>query len=472
MFSSRVAHVGMLNDLDLLWAHRSNVSMQQACLPGGRSALIATVQQRYLLPHLLRKLYDTFHVQGGRTMRSPAPLALTVVSRDDMMQPDAEAARLWCRLSATVAQLGGSARLFVQNAAAGSDALAVPWPLGIYEVGSLNAFLASSAGSRLASATEGRSTLLLCCCMKHNGVRRRHRVAIWKVLAANGFDCSVSTLPPTGAIALEGANDSAARPLRGYDDSFKGSLWQYYAALVRSKFVLAPYGEGRDSYRIWEALACGAAPVMVRDEWHGLDQRKLDGLPILWVRSWHDATPRLLAREWRAMLDRAHEYDMRRLHTPYWMAQLLQLRGGSSQDRATQSILRNKECAKLSALRPKGEQITPRAWLGAAVAGYCGVTTGHTDCSVADHGALRLTERERSSWEVATAACITKCTLCGRCRYITISLKHADCSWYSRCTNRSYQATPARHGVDPDFQSGAVYDLLAAAGSSYTLHYA
>ena len=471
MFSSRVAHAGMLNDLNLIWTNRSAVILQQACVPGGRSLLIATVQQRYLLPHLLRSLHHLFHVHGGRMMRSRLPLALSVVSRDDMLQPDAEAARLWCRLSATVTQLGGSARLFVQNAAANSSALAMPWPLGIYEVGSLNAFVTSRAGSTLATATEGRSTLLLCCCMKHDGVRRRHRLAIWKVLAANGFDCNVSALPPTGSIVLQGVNPSAARPLRGYDDAFKGSLWRYYTALARSKFVLAPYGEGRDSYRIWEALACGAAPVMIRDDWHGLDHRKLAGLPILWVRSWRDVTPRLLAREWRAMMDRAHEYDMRRLHAPYWLAQLLQLPAGSRQDQPTQSILRSNECAKLSSLVAKGERVTPRAWLGAAVAGHCGVTLGAADCSFADQGALGLTDRERSSWELATAACIAKCTLCRRCRYVTISRKYADCSWYSRCTNRSFQSNPARYGVDPVFQSGAVYNRLAAAGSSYTLHY-
>ena len=61
MFSSRVAHAGMLNDLQLLWVNRSAVTLPQPCLPGGRSALIVTVQQRHLLPHLLRKLYQTLH---------------------------------------------------------------------------------------------------------------------------------------------------------------------------------------------------------------------------------------------------------------------------------------------------------------------------------------------------------------------------------------------------------------------------
>ena len=470
MFSSRVAHAGMLNDLQLLWVNRSAVRLPQPCLPGGRSALIVTVQQRHLLPHLLRKLYQTLHKYDARDLRSPAALALTVVSRDDLLQPDPEAARLWCRLSATLGRVGVSARLFVQNAAAGSDAIAAPWPLGIYEVGSLNEFLASSAGSSLASTTDGRSTLLLCCCMKHDGVRRRHRVAIWKVLEANGFDCSLSALPPTVPNSAVGVDASAARPLRGYDDPAKGSLWRYYAALARSKFVLAPYGEGRDSYRIWEALACGAAPVMIRDEWYGLDHRKLEGLPILWVRSWGDVTPWLLEREWRAMQDQAHAYDMRRLHSPYWMAQLLQMPGGLRPDRAKHSLLNTRECAQLSALRPKGKRTTPHAWLGTAVAGHCGVTTGPTDCAFADSGALRLKEQEGSSWEVAVATCITKCTHCDRCRYVTVSLKYADCSWYSRCTNLSFQLVP--HGADgPVFQSGAVYDGLAAAGSSYRLHY-
>lgn len=40
---------------------------------------------------------------------------------------------------------------------------------------------------------------------------------------------------------------------------------QYYEDLCRSKVVLCPEGTGMDTHRVWEAIHCGATPVVLRN---------------------------------------------------------------------------------------------------------------------------------------------------------------------------------------------------------------
>lgn len=72
--------------------------------------------------------------------------------------------------------------------------------------------------------------------------------------------------------------------------------------------------------RTWEALTLGAIPVMRIDEWHAIDRQKFDGLPIVWVFNWSIVTPAFLEEQWRRMA--SVEYDVRRLHSPYWLGRL------------------------------------------------------------------------------------------------------------------------------------------------------
>jgi hypothetical protein len=43
------------------------------------------------------------------------------------------------------------------------------------------------------------------------------------------------------------------------------SVPEYYSDLCRSKFVLCPEGTGIDTHRVYEALLCGATPVVLRN---------------------------------------------------------------------------------------------------------------------------------------------------------------------------------------------------------------
>jgi hypothetical protein len=62
------------------------------------------------------------------------------------------------------------------------------------------------------------------------------------------------------------------------------SVEQYYADLCRSKFVLCPEGTGMDTHRLYEALLCGAIPVVVRNPLTPLYEK----LPVCLLNQWTD----------------------------------------------------------------------------------------------------------------------------------------------------------------------------------------
>jgi hypothetical protein len=59
---------------------------------------------------------------------------------------------------------------------------------------------------------------------------------------------------------------------------------EYYDDLCHSKFVLCPEGTGIDTNRVYEALACGATPVVL----HSVLDHLYAKLPICILNSWTD----------------------------------------------------------------------------------------------------------------------------------------------------------------------------------------
>lgn len=59
---------------------------------------------------------------------------------------------------------------------------------------------------------------------------------------------------------------------------------EYYNRLCRSKFVLCPEGTGMDTHRVYEALVCGATPVVLRNSLSHLYEK----LPVCILNSWKD----------------------------------------------------------------------------------------------------------------------------------------------------------------------------------------
>lgn len=71
------------------------------------------------------------------------------------------------------------------------------------------------------------------------------------------------------------------------------SVSDYYADLCRSKFVLCPEGTGIDTHRVYEALFCGATPVVLRNSLSDLYSR----LPVCIVDAWKDRLVEPLSRD-------------------------------------------------------------------------------------------------------------------------------------------------------------------------------
>ena len=66
--------------------------------------------------------------------------------------------------------------------------------------------------------------------------------------------------------------------------------------------------------------------------------------------------------------------------------------------------------------------------------GHCGVTYGESNnCLTDKQGSWALSGAEAASAQAARRACISKCTACVGCNYVSFSAVEADCSWYSAC---------------------------------------
>ncbi|MDC0525799.1 hypothetical protein OAO87_02275 [bacterium] len=86
-------------------------------------------------------------------------------------------------------------------------------------------------------------------------------------------------------------------------------------------------------------------------------------------------------------------------------------------------------------------------WLAASLPGHCGETAAgdRGDCYSGDRGNLGLADA--SNWTAAVEACLVRCARCARCRYVSLSLKWRDCSWYHECTARSREVFCFRSGA-------------------------
>jgi len=75
-------------------------------------------------------------------------------------------------------------------------------------------------------------------------------------------------------------------------------------------------------------------------------------------------------------------------------------------------------------------------WLATeAHPGFCDATSDEqqSDCQHGRKGVLGLLPREAGNAVSAARACLARCRECTSCRYISVSTKWADCSWYAHC---------------------------------------
>ena len=94
---------------------------------------------------------------------------------------------------------------------------------------------------------------------------------------------------------------------------------------------------------------------------------------------------------------------------------------------------RSASRAELRVAAPVG---AARRWVEEARAGFCGVTSSAdepSDCVSGSKGVLGLLPQEAKTPLSAARACLARCAACARCRYVSLSRRLADCSWFVRC---------------------------------------
>lgn len=74
------------------------------------------------------------------------------------------------------------------------------------------------------------------------------------------------------------------------------------------------------------------------------------------------------------------------------------------------------------------------SWLQRSAVGHCGDTEYNADCSREGRGAWTISRAAyKAGWAAAARECLRRCAKCAQCRVVSISLKYADCSWYTHC---------------------------------------
>jgi hypothetical protein len=74
-------------------------------------------------------------------------------------------------------------------------------------------------------------------------------------------------------------------------------------------------------------------------------------------------------------------------------------------------------------------------WRAAARRGYCQRTLGPGDCAGGQQGTLDVSALKGSGDTMANMvlSCLQRCAACARCRYVSVSVRFGDCSWFSTC---------------------------------------
>ena len=90
---------------------------------------------------------------------------------------------------------------------------------------------------------------------------------------------------------------------------------QYALELAGGKFVVCPPGLGFDTYRLWQALAMGAIPIVESSP--GLD-RTYSRLPVLVVKSLLAITPEFLDRVYPCFVQNADRWRYEHITQAYW----------------------------------------------------------------------------------------------------------------------------------------------------------
>ena len=91
----------------------------------------------------------------------------------------------------------------------------------------------------------------------------------------------------------------------------------YYSNLIEHKLILAPRGNGLDTFRLWESMYLGRVPV-AQDNLH---PELLTDLPVLMLDNWEQLSKEFLATRWEQLSKR--KFDLNKLWAPWWILRMV-----------------------------------------------------------------------------------------------------------------------------------------------------
>lgn len=96
------------------------------------------------------------------------------------------------------------------------------------------------------------------------------------------------------------------------------SLEEYIADLSSHKFIFCPYGNGVDTYRIWETLYLGAIPVVVDlptyADWNDI--------PLVRINDLDELTEEFLENQWFDLRPPMRSFEMSEARLSYWKKEI------------------------------------------------------------------------------------------------------------------------------------------------------
>lgn len=87
----------------------------------------------------------------------------------------------------------------------------------------------------------------------------------------------------------------------------KGVVDEFTQELKQHKFMLCPRGNGIETHRMWEALYCGAIPIVIKHPTHRLVEGRL---PVLFVEDYQEVNENLLETVWETFKHKTWDYSM------------------------------------------------------------------------------------------------------------------------------------------------------------------
>ena len=94
---------------------------------------------------------------------------------------------------------------------------------------------------------------------------------------------------------------------------------EYLVDLSRSSFVVSPPGSGLDCHRTGEALYMGCYPIVLHSTLNPL----YEGLPVVVVRAWEEATEELLRKKMGEF--KKGDWNFSKIYIPYWFEKVTRL---------------------------------------------------------------------------------------------------------------------------------------------------